>query len=277
MQIAFGSYSTIAGSMFGLDRIVGVLTSEQSLKPCVDIPACSVGTQVVFDAVEYQYSSDAPLVLRKVSFAIQRGERIGVIGATGSGKSTTMDLLLGLLQPTSGQILIDGEPLVGDKVFAWQKSLSHVPQVIYLADASIAENIAFGLPKEKIDMEQVHKAARLAQIAEHIETLEAGYDTFVGERGIRLSGGQRQRIGIARAIYKNATVLVFDEATSALDDETEAELMKAIDGLSKDLTVIMIAHRLSTVRRCDKILKLHKGKVVAFDTPDVVLGPLTST
>jgi ATP-binding cassette subfamily B protein len=188
-----------------------------------------------------------------------------------------MDLLLGLLQPTSGQILIDGEPLEGDKVFAWQKSLSHVPQVIYLADASIAENIAFGLPKDKIDMDQVRKAARLAQIAEHIETLEAGYDTFVGERGIRLSGGQRQRIGIARALYKNATVLVFDEATSALDDETEAELMKAIDGLSKDLTVIMIAHRLSTVRRCDKILKLHKGKVVAFDTPDIVLVPVLSS
>jgi ABC-type multidrug transport system fused ATPase/permease subunit len=276
MQAAFGSYSAIAVNMYGLDRIVDVLTSEQAPKPPVDIDACGVVTHVAVDSVEFRYSKESPLVLRKVSFTIERGERIGVIGATGSGKSTTMDLLLGLLQPTSGQILIDGEPLVGDKVFAWQKSLSHVPQVIYLADASIAENIAFGLRKDKIDMEQVRKAARLAQIAEHIESLDMGYDTFVGERGIRLSGGQRQRIGIARALYKNATVLVFDEATSALDDETEADLMKAIDGLSKDLTVIMIAHRLSTVRRCDKILKLHKGKVVAFDTPDVVLGPLTS-
>jgi ABC-type multidrug transport system fused ATPase/permease subunit len=276
MQIAFASYSSIMSNMYGLDRIVDVLTSEQAPKPPVGIDACGVANQVVVDNVEFRYSLEAPLVLRKVSFKIQRGERIGVIGATGSGKSTTMDLLLGLLQPTSGQILIDGEPLVGDKVFAWQKSLSHVPQVIYLADASIAENIAFGLPKNKIDMDQVHKAAKLAQIAEHIESLDAGYETFVGERGIRLSGGQRQRIGIARALYKNATVLVFDEATSALDDETEAELMKAIDGLSKDLTVIMIAHRLSTVRRCDKILKLHKGKVVAFDTPDVVLGPVPS-
>jgi ABC-type multidrug transport system fused ATPase/permease subunit len=276
MQVAFGSYSAIIGHMYGLNRMVDVLTSEQALSCPTDLVACGVADSVFFDNVVFQYAPEAPLVLRKVSFAVQRGDRIGVIGATGSGKSTTMDLLLGLLQPTSGQILIDGEPLVGDKVFAWQKSLSHVPQVIYLADASIAENIAFGLPKEKIDMEQVHKAARLAQIAEHIETLEAGYDTFVGERGIRLSGGQRQRIGIARALYKNATVLVFDEATSALDDETEAELMKAIDGLSKDLTVIMIAHRLSTVRRCDKILKLHKGKVVVFDTPDVVLGPAHS-
>jgi ATP-binding cassette subfamily B protein len=276
MQAAFGSYSAVAHNMYGLDRIVDVLTSDQAPKPPDGTFGCGVASQVTIDNVEFRYSIDTPLVLRKVTFIIQRGERIGVIGATGSGKSTTMDLLLGLLQPTSGQILIDGEPLVGDKVFAWQKSLSHVPQVIYLADASIAENIAFGLPKEKIDMEQVRKAARLAQIAEHIESLEAGYDTFVGERGIRLSGGQRQRIGIARALYKNATVLVFDEATSALDDETEAELMRAIDGLSKDLTVIMIAHRLSTVRRCDKILKLHKGKVVAFDTPDVVLGPLTS-
>jgi ABC-type multidrug transport system fused ATPase/permease subunit len=276
MQAAFGSYSSIASSIYGLDRLVAGLTSEQSPKPTTEITVCGVINQVKFEQVEFRYSPEAPLVLRKLSFEFKRGERIGVIGATGSGKSTTMDLLLGLLQPTNGQILIDGEPLVGDKVFAWQKSLSHVPQVIYLADASIAENIAFGLPKDKIDMEQVRKAASLAQIAEHIKSLEAGYDTFVGERGVRLSGGQRQRIGIARALYKNATVLVFDEATSALDDETEAELMKAIDGLSKDLTVIMIAHRLSTVRRCDKILKLHKGKVVTFDTPDVVLGPLTS-
>jgi ABC-type multidrug transport system fused ATPase/permease subunit len=277
MQVAFGSYSAIAGNMYGLDRIVEVLATEQSGKRPAEVLACGVSDRVCFDSVEFKYAPDAQLVLRKISFEIRRGERIGVIGATGSGKSTTMDLLLGLLQPTSGQILIDGEPLEGDKVFAWQKSLSHVPQVIYLADASIAENIAFGLPKDKIDMDQVRKAARLAQIAEHIETLEAGYDTFVGERGIRLSGGQRQRIGIARALYKNATVLVFDEATSALDDETEAELMKAIDGLSKDLTVIMIAHRLSTVRRCDKILKLHKGKVVAFDTPDIVLVPVLSS
>jgi ABC-type multidrug transport system fused ATPase/permease subunit len=276
MQSVFGCYSTIVTNIYGFDQLIDVLRSDQILKAPSDMVSCGVEGSVAFINVEYRYSLESSPVLRKVSFEIQQGERIGVIGATGSGKSTTMDLLLGLLQPTSGHILIDGEPLVGDKVFAWQKSLSHVPQVIYLADASIAENIAFGLPKDKIDMNQVRKAASLAQIAEHIESLELGYDTFVGERGIRLSGGQRQRIGIARALYKNATVLVFDEATSALDDETEAELMKAIDGLSKDLTVIMIAHRLSTVRRCDKILKLHKGKVVAFDTPDIVLGPAHS-
>jgi ABC-type multidrug transport system fused ATPase/permease subunit len=276
MQVSFGSWTTILGNIHGLDRVVDVLSCEQAPIPVSAVTACNVKSAMSFDSVSFRYSQDTKLVIKELSFVVSKGERIGLIGATGSGKSTTMDLLLGLLQPSNGQILIDGEPLVGDKVFAWQKSLSHVPQVIYLADASIAENIAFGLPKDKIDMEQVRKAAKLAQIAEHIETLEAGYDTFVGERGIRLSGGQRQRIGIARALYKNATVLVFDEATSALDDETEAELMKAIDGLSKDLTVIMIAHRLSTVRRCDKILKLHKGKVVAFDTPDVVLGPLTS-
>jgi ABC-type multidrug transport system fused ATPase/permease subunit len=276
MQVSFASWTLILGNVHGLDRVIEILICEQGPTPVRPITACNVHTRLAFDSVTFRYAPDANLVLKELTFEISKGQRIGVIGATGSGKSTTMDLLLGLLQPTSGQILIDDDPLVGEKVFAWQKSLSHVPQVIYLADASIAENIAFGLPKDKIDMNQVRKAANLAQIAEHIETLELGYDTYVGERGIRLSGGQRQRIGIARALYKNATVLVFDEATSALDDETEADLMKAIDGLSKDLTVIMIAHRLSTVRRCDKILKLHKGKVVAFDTPDIVLGPAPS-
>jgi ABC-type multidrug transport system fused ATPase/permease subunit len=272
MQVSFASWTTILGNIHGLERVVDVLTCAQGPMPTRLISACGVQTLVSFDSVSFTYSSNAKLALTGLTFEILKGERIGIIGATGSGKSTTMDLLLGLLQPTSGQILIDGEPLVGDKVFAWQKSLSHVPQVIFLADASIAENIAFGLPNEKIDLEQVHQAARLAQISEHIETLEAGYDTFVGERGVRLSGGQRQRIGIARALYKNATVLVFDEATSALDDETETDLMKAIDGLSKELTVIMIAHRISTVRSCDKILKLDNGTVSAFDRPEVVLG-----
>ena len=270
MQMCFAAWTTILGSIHGLDRIVDVLKCDQAPTPVSVIQACNPIARITFKSVSFRYSPGTKMVLKELCFEILKGQHIGIIGATGSGKSTTMDLLLGLLQPTSGQILIDGHPLVGDKVFSWQKSLAHVPQVIYLTDASIAENIAFGLPKDKIDMEQVRQAARLAQIAEFIEELEAGYDTFVGERGVRLSGGQRQRIGIARALYKNASVLVFDEATSALDDETESELMKAIEALSKELTVIMIAHRLSTVRNCDKLLKLDNGVVSAFDRPEAV-------
>src|SRR6185295_12356089 len=153
--------------------------------------------------------------------------------------------------------------LLGSRVKAWQRTIAHVPQSIYLADTSLAENIAFGVPREAIDMQRVRLAARQAQIAEFIESRPEGYGAFVGERGIRLSGGQRQRIGIARALYKQASVLVFDEATSALDDATEESVMDAIEGLSRDLTILIVAHRRSTVECCDRLYRLEQGRVVA--------------
>jgi ATP-binding cassette subfamily B protein len=165
--------------------------------------------------------------------------------------------------PTEGRILVDGEAVQGARVRAWQRSIAHVPQSIYLADTTVGENIAFGVPPEAIDMERVRWAARQAQIADFVESRPEGYDAFVGERGIRLSGGQRQRIGIARALYKQASVLVLDEATSALDNATEQSVMEAIEGLDRDLTVLLIAHRLTTVRRCDTIMELEHGRVVA--------------
>ncbi len=155
---------------------------------------------------------------------------------------------------------------------AWRSTIAHVPQTIYLADSSIAENIAFGLPSHQIDMTRLRQAAEQAQIAGFIESSPEGYDSFVGERGIRLSGGQRQRIGIARALYKQAQVLVFDEATSALDTATEQAVMEAIEGLSKELTILMIAHRLSTVERCDRVIKLDQGCVVSDGPPRAVLA-----
>ena len=154
---------------------------------------------------------------------------------------------------------------------SWRAAIAHVPQSIYLADGSISENIAFGVPREKIDLARVQHAASQAQIASFIESSSEGYESFVGERGIRLSGGQRQRIGIARALYKQASVLVFDEATSALDRTTEQALMDAINQLSKDLTIVMIAHRLSTVRSCDRVIRLHQGAVSADGPPHKVL------
>lgn len=224
----------------------------------------------------FRYSDDGPSVLHSIDLEIHRGERIGIIGSTGSGKSTLLDLLMGLLKPTSGTILVDGQNLyaVGhpERLMAWRSSIAHVPQSIYLADGSIAENIAFGLPSHQIDLARVRQAAEQAQIAGFIESSPEGYDSLVGERGIRLSGGQRQRIGIARALYKHAQVLVFDEATSALDTATEQAVMQAIEGLSKELTILMIAHRLSTVERCDRVIKLDQGCVVSDGPPRAVLA-----
>jgi ATP-binding cassette subfamily B protein len=229
-----------------------------------------------FDGVRFRYASDGPWVLNGLNLTIAKGARIGFVGATGSGKSTAMDLLMGLLAPTDGEILVDAQPISGSRVRAWQRTIAHVPQSIYLADATLAENIAFGVPRDAIDMERVKQAARQAQIADFIEGGVQGYDGFVGERGVRLSGGQRQRIGIARALYKQASVLVLDEATSALDNVTEQSVMDAIEGLNRDLTILLIAHRLSTVRRCDVIVELGHGRVIAQGTYEQLLDSSAS-
>jgi ATP-binding cassette subfamily B protein len=216
------------------------------------------------EGVHFRYGPDQPEVLRGLDLEIRRGERIGLIGSTGSGKSTTVDLLMGLLEPSQGRILVDGadlhDPAHPERLAAWRAAIAHVPQSIYLADSSIAENIAFGVPIGQIDLERVRQVAEQAQIASFIEASPEGYQSFVGERGIRLSGGQRQRIGIARALYKQAQVLVFDEATSALDTGTEEAVMEAVEDLSEEFTIVMIAHRLSTLKSCDRLVRFqHRG------------------
>lgn len=231
-----------------------------------------------FEHVSFRYQPHSPLVLQDFDLTIPKGARVGFVGVTGSGKSTAMDLLLGLLRPTTGRILIDNVALTDETRLEWQKNIAYVPQTIFLTDASFAENIAFGLAPEEIDMDRVREAAQRAQIAELIESTTGGYTATVGERGIRLSGGQRQRIGIARALYKKATLLVFDEATSALDGDTELAVMHSIENLGRDLTIVMIAHRITTLRGCDAIYRLSKGRIVSSNRyEDLLVQAKTSS
>ena len=212
--------------------------------------------------IRFTYPGKPEPALHDLTMTIGVNKVTGLVGASGSGKSTAIDILLGLIQPEKGELLIDGEPITKQQLRAWQNSLGFVPQSIFLADSSIRENIAFGLPPELVDEEKVQRAATMAHLDELLAELPDGFNTRVGERGVQLSGGQRQRIGIARALYHDADVLILDEATSALDGITEKLIMDAIHDFSGKKTIIMIAHRLATVKKCDAIYLLAEGKVV---------------
>jgi len=272
IQQLYAGWAGITGNQASLADALELL--DQPLPEDVDQlePApLSFKKTIHFHKVQFRYGEDGPWVLDGLELNIPKGARIGFVGSTGSGKSTTLDLLMGLLEPVNGKILVDGLPIVGEHRRAWQRTIAHVPQTIYLADTTLAENIAFGIPKEAIDMERVQIAANQAQIAGFIEDQPEKYQSFIGERGVRLSGGQRQRLGIARALYKQASVLVFDEATSALDNATEKAVVDAIGKFNRDLTILLIAHRLTTVRHCDTIFELDRGRVVAQGTYEKLL------
>lgn len=222
---------------------------------------------VVLRNLSYRYPRTEAASLVDVSLSLPAGTTLGIVGSTGAGKTTLVDLFLGLLTPDQGAFLVDGTPITPENVRAWQADLGYVPQDIFLLDASVTQNIALGLLPQDIDQARVREAARMAQILDFIETqLPEGFDSMVGERGVRLSGGQRQRIGIARALYTNPKVIVFDEATSALDNLTETEVVKAIGALTGQKTIVLIAHRISTVRNCDQILVLDRGRMVGLGT-----------
>ena len=237
-------------------------------------PAClTFAHSLEVRRLSFTYTPDRPPALQGISLTIQFRSFVGIVGVTGSGKTTLADVLLGLLPPDEGQVLVDGIALTPANLRVWQDLVGYVPQDIYLADDTIERNIAFGLPKETTDRQTVRRAAAMAQIADFIEKeLPDGYGTLVGDRGVRLSGGQRQRIGIARALYHGPQVLILDEATSMLDGTTEAAFMQAIDALSHQLTLVVIAHRLTTVRKADKLYLLHKGKLEGEGSYDELLG-----
>ena len=269
LQQVFASWASLVGSRASVLDVVELLDQpipESALGPAPAPLEFSDG--IGFEAVRFRYSDDGPWVLDGVDLTIQKGSRVGFVGSTGSGKSTTLDLLMGLLDPTEGRVVVDGAPIGGDRLRSWQRAIAHVPQFIYLADTTWVENVAFGVDPESIDEDRVREAARQAHIADFIESDPEGYNARIGERGVKLSGGQRQRIGIARALYKDATVLVLDEATSALDNTTEQLVMDSIDALDRDLTILIVAHRLTTVQRCDTIVELEGARVVAQGTYD---------
>ena len=278
LQQIFSAWATITGSHASLDNTIDLLDqpfSQSQTQPSME--RMEFAEEIRFDNVRFRYGPEGPWVIDGLNLVIPRGSRVGIVGSTGSGKSTALDILMGLLRATEGELLVDGKPLNSDaRTRAWQKVVAHVPQSIFLADSTLAENIALGVPMASIDIEKVKRVSRQAHVAEFIETGLNGYSAYVGERGVRLSGGQRQRIGIARALYKEADVLVFDEATSALDNSTEQSVMEAIEGLDRSLTIIMIAHRLSTVRHCDVVFELDRGRVVAQGTFDELIDQSAS-
>ena len=219
---------------------------------------------IALQNLSYTYPTATKSALVELNLEIAVGSSVGLVGSTGAGKTTLVDVILGLLRPTEGAITVDGVPITDVQLRAWQQSLGYVPQEIFLTDTTVAENIALGIPSEQIDLEQVVYCARMAQVHDFImQDLPEHYNTLVGERGVRLSGGQRQRIGIARALYHNPEVLVFDEATSSLDTVTECAVMQSIDALAHKKTIILIAHRLSTVKNCEQIVLLDQGMVKA--------------
>jgi ATP-binding cassette subfamily B protein len=256
-QLIYSSTSTILGSQRSLSDILKLL--EQPIPECVGnvVQYLKFENDIVFDDVSFRYSAERNLVFKNLKLEIKKGSRVGIIGASGSGKSTFLDLLMGLLQPSAGSIKVDGLIVDQSKIKAWQKKIAHVPQSIFITDSTIASNIAFGVAPSKMNYDLIREVAARAQILETINELPLKFNTIVGERGAQLSGGQRQRLGIARALYKQAEVLILDEATSALDPQTEAKLMTEIEAMDPSITIIMITHRHSTLKMCNQTIDIN--------------------
>jgi ATP-binding cassette, subfamily B, bacterial PglK len=283
IQHVFASLVTIRASLPSFDGLYSDLelqSSEAEQQPAQAPPAENTSSDrlvprrsVELRKVSFRYPGAPDATLEDFSLTLKARATTGIVGPTGSGKTTVVDLLLGLLRPVQGELRIDGVSIDGSNVERWQRALGYVPQHIYLSDTSVLRNVAFGVPDQAIDRGRVEEACRSAQIHDFIvDRLSDGYDTVVGERGMRLSGGERQRLGIARALYRRPEVLILDEATSALDRKTEAEVMDAIHDLAGKKTLIMIAHRESTLRECDVIYRIVRGRLELVGNYAALIG-----
>ena len=264
INIIYSSWSLLKGYKSEVNDFIELLESpnEISSSELENINELQLEESIEVSNLSFKYSAEGQTILNDISFKISKGESLGLIGLTGSGKTTLINFIMGLIDSKEGSLLIDGKEITNINKRSWQKCVAHVPQSIYLADTTIIENIAFGIPKEDIDKDKVIRVSKVAKIFDTINSWQDKYETTVGEEGVRISGGQRQRIAIARALYKNAKVLILDEATSALDVNTENEIMLNIDKLEYKPTKIIISHRENSLSSCDKLMKIEKGKII---------------
>lgn len=272
LQQGYNALSTILGAEASMRD--GLELLEQSLPDHAGRKPDRIVTferHIRLKNIGFRHSSQGRWVLRGIDLNVPKGARVGFIGGTGAGKSTLMDVIMSLLMPCEGELIIDDVGVGVHNYRGWQANIAHVPQNIFLCDGTVEENIAFGLPYDQIDHERVQQVARLAQIHQIVETWPEKYQTEVGERGIRISGGERQRIGIARALYKQAKVIILDEATSALDSHTERAVMRSIEALDPDLTILMVAHRVSTLQNCDLIVEIENGHISRAGSYDQII------
>ena len=266
LQQAYSSVTYIRGAKNSLADVVNLLNQVDYCSMHRAENKISFNKNIELLNVSFRYKSNGPLIINDMNLKIEKGTCIGIMGTSGSGKSTTLDLIMGLIYPSKGSLLVDGLVIDDLNCKGWYKNIAHVPQEVFLSDQSIAENIAFGSTKTDIDFELVDYAINKSSLRSFVDGLENGYLSDVGERGVKISGGQRQRIGIARALYKSAEIIVLDEATSALDKETENEIIETITNNDLNLTVIMVAHRRSSLRNCSKIFEIKSGKISRITT-----------
>ena len=276
LQTIYNGFSAIRSNSQQALNILDILNQRISKNNYFhNLEVFNFEKSIKFDNIFFKYNSEGRNIIQGLNFELFKGENIGIIGKTGSGKSTFIDILLGLLKPSKGELLVDGirvyDSTNPENLLKWQNLVTYVPQDIFLTDNSFLENIAFGVPSEFINIDYVIECAKHARIHDFIESTIYGYQTFVGERGIKLSGGQIQRIGIARALYKESKIIVFDEATSALDNETELEVINSIKSLKKDFTIVMIAHRLNSLKNCDRIIEIDSGNIKKISSTNEII------